>query len=79
MLEQTLLQKHSRSSAKKLNIQVYSIMLSPKSDGQVEAYIKFVKGTIKECMGTNQDINPPVGAGLPSPSTMLFNRPIWGL
>ena len=50
----------------------------------IEACINFVKCAIKKCLDNNDDINlplsqmrsTPVGAGLPSPATLLFNRPI---
>ena len=56
------------------------IILLPK---QWLMVIKFVKCTIKKCTDTNQETNlallqiqsTPVGEGLPSPATMLLNRP----
>ena len=53
----------------------------------MEAYIKFVKGTNQKYIDNNNDVNlpllqislMPVGTGLPSPATLLFNRPIRAL
>ena len=58
-----------------------------QSNSQVEACKTFVKHTVNKCLDTNQDIiiallkvhSTAVGAGLPSPATVLFNRPIQGL
>ena len=55
-----------------------------QSIGQVEACIKFVKGMIKKCRQTNNEASfaliqiwsTPTGAGIPSPATLLLNRPI---
>ena len=56
-------------------------------NGQVDECIKFIKCTIEKCLDTNHNVNLALlhikstfrGTGLPSPSTMLFNRPIRGL
>ena len=61
-----------------------SLSYNNQIKGQVEAYINFVKCTMKKCFYTNQDVNlallqmrsTPVRNGLPSPATVLFNRPI---
>ena len=52
-----------------------------------EAYIKFIKCTMKKCMETNEDIHvallkirsTPLEPELPSPFTLLFNHPIRGI
>ena len=74
--------------SRKVNIE-QSLMSSyhHKSNGQVQACIKFVKCTIKKCIDTYQDINLAllqiwstlVEAGLPSLALMLFRRPIQGV
>ena len=56
-------------------------------NGQVEACIKLVKITIKNSSDNNKGANlallqirlKPIGAGLPSPATLLFKRPIRAL
>ena len=58
-----------------------------KSNGQVEACIKFVKYMIKKCRETDDDVHfallqvrlTPIGAGLTSQATLLFSRPISAL
>ena len=58
-----------------------------KSNGQVEACVKLMKYTIKMYFDNNDDVNlallqmrsTPIAAGLPSPATLLFNRPIRAL
>ena len=55
-----------------------------QSNGQVKAYIKFVKCTFKKCADSGEDINmalqqihtTPLGQGLLSPATLLFNRQV---
>ena len=55
-----------------------------QSNGQVEAYITFIKQTFKKCDKSGRDINmallqvrtTPLGPGLPSPVTLLFNRQV---
>ena len=74
-----------RQFCRKMNIQ-QSITSSyhHQSNGQVEACIKLVKSRIKKCLDTNQDVSlallqiqsTPIGAGLPGPTILLFNRPI---
>ena len=58
-----------------------------QSNGLVEVYIKFAKYTLRKCLDTNNDVNIArlqirsmcIGAGLPSPAFLLFNRLIRGL
>ena len=58
-----------------------------QSNGQVEAYIKFINKTIKKCTDTKSDMHiallqirsTPLGQGLPSPARLLFNNPIRGI
>ena len=73
---------------KSLNIeQVFSSSYHYWSNGQVEACIRFVKHTLKKCFDTKGDPHiallqtqmNPLGPGLPSPATILFNHPIRGL
>ena len=55
-----------------------------QSNGQVEACIKFIKCTIKKCSDSSGDIHmallqvriTPLGQGLPSLETLLFNHPV---
>ena len=57
-----------------------------QSNGQVKACIKFIKCTFKKCNDSGRDINMallqictmPLGQGLPSPATLMFNRQVWG-
>ena len=52
-----------------------------QSNGWVEACIKFIKCTLKKCANSSGDIHmallqihtTPLGQGLPSPATLLFN------
>ena len=58
-----------------------------KSNGQVEACIKFIKCTFKKCSQLGRDINMALlqnyttllGQGLPSPATLMFNRQVCGI
>ena len=58
-----------------------------QSNGQVEACIKFVKCIQKKCFDTKGDPHvallwiwmTPLGLGVPSPATVLFNHPIRGI
>ena len=67
--------------------QVSSSSCHYQSNSQVEAYIKFIKHTMEECINTNDDINiallqikaTPLEPGLPTPATLLFNHPIQGI
>ena len=66
---------------------VQNIVIPPKGNDQVEAYIKFVKHTIKKYLDTNQDVKFGLFADthntyiyrVPNPVMMLFSRPIRGL
>ena len=73
---------------KKIEYIASSILSYPhKSKGQVEACIIFTKWTLKKCMDTNanphiallQIRSTPLGQGLPSPVTLLFNHPTRGI
>ena len=58
-----------------------------QSNGQVEACIKFIKCMFKKCTDSGRDRNmtllqicmTPLGHGLPSPATLMFNRPLCGI
>ena len=58
-----------------------------QSNGQVKACIKFIKCTLKKCTESGRDIymallqicTLPLGLGLPSPATLLFNRQVRGI
>ena len=58
-----------------------------QSNGQVKGCIQLIKYTIKECLGSNNDVNlvllqmrsTSMCVGIPSPAMQPFNRPIWGL
>ena len=73
---------------KNMNIeQATSPLYHHQSNGQVEAHIKFIRHTMKECIKTNEDKHAallqiratPLEPGLPCPATLLFNHPIWGI
>ena len=57
------------------------------SNGQVKACIKFIKHTLKKCADCGGDIHiallqihtTPLGQGLLSPATLLFNCPVGGV
>ena len=79
-----------KNFCKSLNIeQAISSSYHHQSNGQVEACIKFVKCTLKKCFESRSDPQiallqirirmTPLGQGLPSPATMLFNHPIRGI
>ena len=75
-----------RDICKKLNIEQTLSSYYFQSIGQVEACIKFVKWTVKKCFKGNVSVHlvlllircMPMGVGLPSLTTLLFNRPIRG-
>ena len=48
-------------------------------NGQVEACIKFIKHTFKKCSNSGRHKCKPLGQGLPSPGTLLFNRQFCGI
>ena len=58
-----------------------------QSNRLVEACIKFIKHTMKKCSDSSGDIHmallqirtTPLGQGLPSPVTLLFNCPVLGI
>ena len=69
----------------RLNIkQAVSSAYHHQNNGQVKAYIKFIKHTLEKCMDSGGDIymallqihTTPLGQGLPSPETLLFNCPV---
>ena len=83
-----LCQINSESSAENLySKQKVSSSFHQQSNGHAEACLKFVKQTMKKCFDNNTDVNlaliqirsMPVGPGLLSPATLLFNRPMRGL
>ena len=55
-----------------------------QSNGHVESCIKFIKHTFKRSTDSGRDINMallqirtmPLGQGLPSPTTLMFNRQV---
>ena len=72
-----------RQFCKSINIeQAVSSAYHHQSNGQVEACIKFIKCTFKKCAESDRDKNiallhictTPIGQGLPSPATLMFNR-----
>ena len=83
----TLFQKFE-NLCRKLNIEhAVSSSYHHQSNGQVEACIKLVKCTLKNCHDTNSDMHlallhitmMSLGPGLPSPATQLFNQPTRGI
>ena len=71
-----------------LNIeQTISSSYNHQSSGQVEACIKFIKCSIKKCVDSSSHIHiallqirsTPLGQGLPSPVTLLFNCLVRGI
>ena len=64
--------------------QAVSLVYHHQSNGQVEACIKFIKHTFKKCADLGRDINmallqictTPLGNGLLSPATLMFNRQV---
>ena len=72
-----------RKFCSRLNIeQAVLSVYHHQSNGQVEACIKFIKCTLKKCTDSSGDIHmallqintTPLGPGLPSPATLLFNH-----
>ena len=67
--------------------QATSLAYHHQSNGQVEACIKFIKWTFKKCAESGRDINmallqictTPLGLGLLSLATLLFNRQVPGI
>ena len=64
------------------NTTVHNIILLHQSNGQVESCIQFLECLIKKCLDTNQGVSHAllqirttfIGAGLPSPAGLLFDR-----
>ena len=64
--------------------QAVSLAYHHQSNGQVKACIKFIKCTFKKCTKSGGDINmallqiytTPLGQGLLSPATLMFNRQV---
>ena len=74
-----------RQLCRSINVeQAVSSAYHHQSNGQVEACIKFIKCTFKKCAESGRDKNiallqihtTPIGQGLLSPATLLFNRQI---
>ena len=74
-----------KTFCKRLNIeQVFLLSYHHQNNGQIETGIKFVKHTLKKCFDSRSDLHiallqtcmTPLGQGLPSPVTMLFNSMI---
>ena len=70
---------------KSINVeQAVSLAYHHQSNGQVEACIKFIKHTFKKCTDSGRDKNiaplqihtMPIGQGLPSLATLMFNRQV---
>ena len=77
-----------KTFCKSLNIEhAFLSSYHHQSNGQVETCIKFVKCTLKKCCESRSDTHiallqiqmTPLGQGLPSPATVLFNCPIRGI
>ena len=75
--------EQSKDFCKCLNIdQVMTLLYHHQINVQMEAFIKSVKCTIKKCRQANNEVrfallqirSTLIGAGLPSPTMMLFNR-----
>ena len=70
---------------KTINVeQAVSLVYHHQSNGQVKACIKFIKHTFKKCASSGRDINMallqictmPLGPGLLSTATLMFNRQV---
>ena len=77
-----------RRFCKSINIeQALSSAYHDQSNGQFEACIKLIKCTFKKCSNLGRDINisllqictTPLGQGLPSPVTLMFNSHVHGI
>ena len=73
---------------KSINIeQAVLLAYHHQSNEQVKACIKFTKHMFKKCSNLGRDINMallqicamPLGQGLPSPTTLMFNRQVHGI
>ena len=85
MLAQIFVSDRFQKFCRAINVeQATSLVYHHQSNGQVEACFKFINQTFKECAKTGRDINmallqihtTPLGPGLPSPATLLFNRQV---
>ena len=77
-----------RQFCKTINVeQAVSSAYHHQSNGQVKAYIKFIKHTFKKYTNSGRDINVallqihtmPLGLGLLSLATLMFNRQVQGI
>ena len=77
-----------RQFCKSINVeQAVSLAYHHKSNGQVEACVKFIKCTFKKCAESGRDKNiallhictMPICQGLLSPLTLMFNRQVQGI
>ena len=77
-----------RQFCKTINVeQAVSLAYHHQSNGQVKACIKFVKPTFKKCTDSGRDVymallqicTMPLGQGLLSPTTLMFNRQVRGI
>ena len=77
-----------RHFCRSINVeQVVSSVYHHQSNGQVEACIKFIKQMFKKCAKSGRDKNiallqvhtMPIGQGLPSLATIMFNRQVQGI
>ena len=74
---------------KTINVeQAVSLAYHHQSNRQVKACIKFIKHTFKKCADSGGDIHmallqictlTPLGQGLLSPATLMFNRQVHGI
>ena len=78
-----MFQRGLDSSASPISIeQAISLAYQKQSNGQVEACIKFIEHTFKECAESGRDkkiallhiCTIPIGQGLPSLATLMFKR-----
>ena len=78
----------SQQFCKTINVeQAVSSAYHHQSNGQVKACIKFIKDTFQKCADLGRDINmallqirmTPLGQGLPSPATLMFNGQVYGI
>ena len=88
MLAQTLFQKNSSSSVRaSMWSKQYIQHITTKVTDRLKHVSKFIKHTFKKCADSCGDINmallqictTPLGQGLPSPATLMFNRQVHGI
>ena len=88
MLAVILFQRNSEASAVVSTLsKAVSSLYHHQSNRQVEAYIKFIKCTIKKCSDSGGDVHmallqirtTPLGQGLPSLAMLLFNHLVCGI